>query len=522
MDKIFESFLKLSAKIPGKTFSFFSESAKMRLSNSQVPASYKDGLASPNSEQPIKPSLPQLDRSQESDSLKIGCTLDQNDDIRGLYLSPDERGTHLYVIGSSGVGKSKGLANWILEDIDARRGCGVIDPHGDLIRDIVSFAPRFEKIILVDFTDPDYIVGFNPLEQQEGIDPFTQTLELVEVFRKIWNLSEGTTPRLLEILRNAVYTLIEAGGTMLDIEPLLTNSDFRQEMIKYATNEAVVSFWHDRFEKWQDNERIHSVESTLNKVSTFTSDPRMRLMLSSKKSTIDFRQIMDEGKTILVNLSKGVLRTNSFLLGALFVAKIQMAAMSRQELAPQERRLFYFYVDEFQNYATYSFAEILSEARKYGLSLTLAHQSLEQLDEQLRAIILGNAKNFIVFRPDRRDAELLIKYMLDYLPFDVKSVNLEEEDSYFSINEQWEMGITELINTQERQAYLKTKGLEPTIFQTYDLPNTSNESYEINREIIRGINFDAGYTRLLKEVGDETAFQPASVYGPDEPETFKE
>ena len=131
-------------------------------------------------------------------------------------------------------------------------------------------------------------------------------------------------------------------------------------------------------------------------------------MLSAKKTTIDFRKIMDEEKTILINLAKGVLRTNSFLLGALFVAKIQMAAMSRVDLRPSERTPFYFYVDEFQNYATLSFAEIMSEARKYGLSLILAHQSLVQLDQQLRDIILGNAKNFVVYRCDRQDAELKI------------------------------------------------------------------------------------------------------------------
>ena len=360
------------------------------------------------------------------------------------------------------------------------------------------------------------------MEIQEGIDPFTQTLELVEVFRKIWNLQESATPRLLEILRNSVYTLIEAGGTMLDIEPLLTNASFRDEMIKYVKNEAVASFWHNRFEKWAKNERIQSVESTLNKVSTFTSDPRIRLILSCKKSTINFREIMDSRKTILINLSKGVLRTNSFLLGALFVAKIQMAAMSRVNMSPSERMPFYFYVDEFQNYSTFSFAEILSEARKYGLSLTLAHQSLEQLDEQLRSIILGNAKNFVVFRTDRIDSELLVKYLLDYIPYDVKNVNLEGNNDYFGINEQWEIGISGITNLPNRQAVLKTKGCEPTLFATYDLPEANNEAYEINREIIRDLNFGMGYTRKMEDIDEELTFQPSSISEPDEPENFVE
>lgn len=465
-------------------------------------------------------------KSDQLVSLKLGYTLDEREEVRGLYLSPDDRSTHLYVVGSSGVGKSKALANWILEDVEAKRGCGVIDPHGDLIRDIVSYADIL-NIILLDLTDPDYIIGFNPLEVQTGIDPFTQTLELVEVFRKIWNLSESATPRLLEILRNSVYTLIEAGGTLLDIEPLLTNAEFRQERVKYVTNEAVASFWHNRFERWPENDRMHSVESTLNKVSSFTSDPRIRLMLSVKKSTIDFRKIMDEGKTILMNLSKGVLRTNSFLLGALFVAKIQMAAMSRQNLPPSKRRLFYFYVDEFQNYATYSFAEILSEARKYGLSLVLAHQSLEQLDENLQSIILGNAKNFVVFRTDRKDAEVLIKYLIDYVPYDLKSVNLEGDDSYFAINEQWEMGISELVNLPMAQAVLKTKAHEPAVFATYDLSELDVEAYQLNREMIRDLNFEKGYTRKLRDVDEDLAFRDSGFCAPDqvrvdEPEVYTE
>jgi len=281
--------------------------------------------------------------------LKLGMTYDNSGELAGFYLPEEDRSTHIYVLGSSGVGKSKGLATWILNDIANGIGCGVIDPHGDLVNDIVGNLEDFSRNVLVEMTDPDNIIGFNPLEQQEGIDPYTQTLELVEVFRKIWNLSDDKTPRLIEILRNAVLTLIEAGGTMLDIEPLLTNESFRKEKMKHVTYEAVDSFWRNRFEKWDEKDRIANIESTLNKVSSFTSDPRIRLMLSAKRSTIDFRKIMDEEKTVLINLAKGVLRTNSFLLGALFVAKIQMAAMSRVDLLPSERKPFYFYVDEFQN-----------------------------------------------------------------------------------------------------------------------------------------------------------------------------
>lgn len=452
-------------------------------------------------------------------NLKLGMTYDDSGKPAGFYLPEEDRSTHVYVLGSSGVGKSKGLATWIQGDIVNGSGCGVIDPHGDLVNDVVANLEDFQDVILVEMTDPENIVGFNPLEQQEGIDPYTQALELVEVFRKIWNLSDNKTPRLIEILRNAVITLIEAGGTMLDIEPLLTNEDFREEKMKYVTYEAVDSFWRNRFDKWEERDRISNVESTLNKVSSFTSDPRIRLMLSAQKSTIDFRQIMDEGKTVLINLAKGVLRTNSFLLGALFVAKIQMAAMSRVNLPTNERKPFYLYVDEFQNYATLSFAEIMSEARKYGLSLVLAHQSLVQLSEELRDIILGNAKNFIIFRCDRQDAELIIKYIKDYDPFDWK-LKTESSITYFTKDEQWEEGIGELTGLPTQVAVLKTKGKELRMFRTYDLEPTWR--LEQNLETLRGTNNEIGHTIKMKELDEIITFRSLPVIETDEPVDYME
>jgi type IV secretory pathway TraG/TraD family ATPase VirD4 len=452
-------------------------------------------------------------------ALKLGITYDDSGELAGFYLPEEDRSTHVYVLGSSGVGKSKGLANWILEDIKAGNGCGVIDPHGDLVNDIVGNLEDFHRVVLVEMTDPDNIIGFNPLEQQDGIDPYTQTLELVDVFRKIWNLSDDTTPRLIEILRNSVLTLIESGGTMLDIEPLLTNEQFRQEKMRFVTYEAVASFWENRFNKWTENDRVSNIESTLNKVSSFTSDPRIRLMLSAKKSTIEFRKIMDDEKAILINLAKGVLRTNSFLLGALFVARIQMAAMSRVDLRPSDRKPFYFYVDEFQNYATLSFAEIMSEARKYGLSLILAHQSLVQLDQQLRDIILGNAKNFVIYRCDRQDAELIVKYIKDYDPFDWKYMIDGRVTTWFSKDEQRENGISHITSLQTQLAILKTKGLEPHRFRTFDL----YESWRLeeNQNRLRAANKESGYTQSMKKMDERISFpvEPQPLDN-DEPDSF--
>ncbi|MCL6106107.1 MAG: type IV secretion system DNA-binding domain-containing protein [Actinobacteria bacterium] len=448
-------------------------------------------------------------------NLKLGITYNDADEIVGFYLPEEDRSTHIYVLGSSGVGKSKGLATWILGDIMNGNGCGVIDPHGDLINDIIGNLDDFRNVTLVEMTDPANIIGFNPLEVQPGIDPYTQMLELVEVFRKIWNLSEDKTPRLIEILRNSVLTLIEAGGTMLDIEPLLTNEKFRKEKMKYVSYEGVDIFWHDRFERWSEADRISNVESTLNKVSSFTSDPRIRLMLSAKKSTIDFRQIMDKEQTVLINLAKGVLRTNSFLLGALFVAKIQMAAMSRVDLPPSERKPFYLYVDEFQNYATLSFAEIMSEARKYGLSLILAHQSLVQLDQQLRDIILGNAKNFVIYRCDRQDAELIIKYMREYDPWDVKD-RIDLSNTYFTKDEQREQGISELMDLDTQVAILKTKGKNSMMFRTFDLDESSH--LVENLATLRLRNKDSGKTLSLATLDEDVTFSSSiAIEEPEEP-----
>jgi len=439
-----------------------------------------------------------------------------------FFLSEEDRASHIYVIGATGVGKSKALANWVYDDIvNEQRGCAVIDPHGDLILDIIPHLDDEDanRVVLIDFTDPNYVVGFNPLEVQEGIDSYTQTLELVEVFRKIWDLDDATAPRLLEILRNSIFTLMEIGGTMLDIEPLLTNKEFRDKAIMNVKNEAVVSFWQNRFDRWKASDQISFVESTLNKVSSFTFEPRIRMMLSAKKSTVNFREIMDNEQAVLVNLAKGALRTNSYLLGALFVAKIQMAAMSRQNIPKEQRKPFYLYVDEFQDYTTFSFAEILSEARKYGLSLTLAHQNLCQLDEKLRNIILANAKNFVCFRMDRQDADLLVKYLKQYDPFMLK-MRQSEKVTYYDMREQQELGVINLISTSTQYAILKTKGMNPVFFRVRKHNTLKNPIVYCND--FSKLNYETGYLLSMSDLEKKLTFQAASIYEHDEPEDFKE
>jgi hypothetical protein len=450
------------------------------------------------------------------ENLLLGETLDDFGEPVGLYLEQAERAAHLYVIGATGCGKSKALANWAVEDLGSTTGFGVIDPHGDLIHDILYKAPIRPWLKLIEFGS-DEMVTVNPLEPLPGVDTFTQTIELVDVFRKVWGLSDETTPRLIEILRNSLWTLIEAGETLLELEPLLTNEKFRAQKIKCVTSEPVAHFWRDRFDRWPDRERTLNVESTLNKASSFTADPRLRLMLGAKKSTLNFREVMDRGEVLLIDVSKGVLRTNTNLIGALLLSRIQMAAISRLELPPEQRHPWTLYVDEFQNFATDSFAEMLSEARKMGLCLVLAHQTLAQLPQLLRATVLGNSRSFVVFRCDRLDAELLARYVGEIDPGEIREIDFERGPIYEPLPNQWERAISELATLPLREAILGTKGCAPMRFRTLDFPTNSDKSGR-QREELRRMGLENGWLRLCKEIDEELAIRSVRLSDNDEPD----
>ena len=294
--------------------------------------------------------------------LRLGIAQDEVGRASWLYLPDAERSAHVYVIGSTGVGKSKAIATWTLGDLGDGHGFGVIDPHGDLIADVMANAFAFSEIRLVEF-GADTTVTLNPLERVPGVDVYAQTLELVDVFRKVWELSDAATPRLIEILRNAIWTLIESGATLLELERLLVDDDFRRRATENVTHDGVRAFWRDRFDRWPARERTLNVESTLNKASALTADPKLRRVLGAQRSTLDLREVMDRRQALLVDLSKGVLRTNTNLIGALLLSRIQMTATSRLTVPVASRVPWTLYVDEFQNYATESFAEILAEAR---------------------------------------------------------------------------------------------------------------------------------------------------------------
>lgn len=422
-----------------------------------------------------------------------------------VILSSNERLKHIYVIGGTGTGKTKFLEGLIRQDILMGSGFGIIDPHGDLIESTIgsiadtlnerggctkSVKQLLESLILVDLSDENYSIGFNPLEVINGNLAYQLILELVEVFRKIWEDSWG--PRMEEVLRNSFYTLAESNLTLLELPRLLTDSLFRTTLAERLTNPEVTDYWLTRFNAISDKMKIQYFEPVANKLSAFIADPFIRAMLAQQKSALNFRQIMDEGKILLINLSKGKFKENAFLIGALFLAKIEMAALSRQEIPASARLPWYLYIDEFQNFATDTFEVILSEARKYGLGLIMAHQNLAALKRKLRESILGNAYTQVYFRLSRSDAnELSGEMSVDGKQLLVKDlIDQKTGEAFVKIKTQPPLKMRTIRIEKHRSKPDAVKALKQTLMQSYCKPRK-----EIEKEIrLRKARID----RILK------------------------
>jgi hypothetical protein len=327
-----------------------------------------------------------------------------------FWITREDRARHVYVLGASGAGKTKALETWIRQDLEQGRGVGVLDLHGDLIQQLLAFlatspAGVRRRVYLIDPAIRSHAPGFNPLALNEHMEPFGQMLELLGVFKKIW--AEFWGPRMEEILRNSLLTLMEGRLTLLELQPFLTDREFRLRTVGKLQNQGVKEFWFARFERLSKGAQTAYVEPVLNKAGAFTSDPYLRALLGQEQSTINLRKIMDRGDVLLVNLSLGRLKENALLLGALLVTKLHLASLSRANLPTERRHPFHLFVDEFQHFATETFSGILAEARKYGLSLTLAHQYLDQLPSDLRAAIHSNVLTEVVFRASIKDAKTM-------------------------------------------------------------------------------------------------------------------
>lgn len=345
-----------------------------------------------------------------------------------------DRSRHVYIIGQTGAGKSGTLELFALSDIFHNKGYAIIDPHGDFAVNNMRFIPgsRTEDVVYFNPADTAYPLGFNPLEVTNPNQKSNISSEVIGVLKRMFGESWG--PRLEYILRYTILALLDRPETtMLDITRMLTDKKFRKETLSYSMDTVVLQFWNVEFASWTEKFAAEAIAPVLNKVGAFTANPVIRNIIGQPKSTFNIRQIMDEGKILIVNLSKGLIgEDNASILGAFLVTKIQLAAMSRSDIPNiADRRPFYLYVDEFQNFATDSFATILSEARKYGLNLTVANQYIGQMTETVRDAVFGNVGSMISFRVSADDSPILGKqFEPQFEPQDL----LQMHNRHFIIN----------------------------------------------------------------------------------------
>jgi len=326
-----------------------------------------------------------------------------------------DRRQHMYVLGKSGTGKSVLLSNLIVQNIQNGEGVCVVDPHGELVEEILHLIPdyRVKDVIYFNPADADFHIGFNVIQLDDPKYKHLVASGLMGIFTKIW--ANAWSSRMEYILNNAILALLDTPGTtLLGIPRLLVDKDYRQMIIGNLKDPVVKAFWVHEYEQWREQFRNEAIAPIQNKVGQFLSTSIIRNVVGQPKSTIDIFKIMNEGKIFLVNVSKGRIgEDNSALLGGMIITKIQLAAMERVRIPEEDRKDFYLYVDEFQNFATDSFANILSEARKYRLNLTVAHQYTAQLENKdgskVRDAVFGNVGTMIIFRVGADDADFLEK-----------------------------------------------------------------------------------------------------------------
>ncbi|MBI5045919.1 MAG: type IV secretion system DNA-binding domain-containing protein [Candidatus Niyogibacteria bacterium] len=326
-----------------------------------------------------------------------------------------DRTKHTYVVGKSGMGKTTLLENMAIQDIISGNGVGIIDPHGDFAEKMLNYVPkeRIKDVIYFNPVDTSYPIGFNIMEGVGEDQRHLVAAGLMGVFKKIW--PDVWSARMEYILNNTVLALLEyPGSTLLGINRMLADKDYRKKVVDNVTDEVVKAFWTQEFAKYTERFAQEATPAIQNKIGQFITNSLIRNIVGQEKSSFDMRKIMDEKKILIMNLSKGkVGESNSHLLGAMLITKLYLAAMSRVDTPEEERNDFYLYVDEFQNFATDAFSNILSEARKYRLNLIIAHQYIGQLvtetSTRVRDAVFGNVGTMIAFRVGGTDAEFLEK-----------------------------------------------------------------------------------------------------------------
>lgn len=406
---------------------------------------------------------------------------------RPVYISPADRMRHTYIIGKTGVGKSELLKEMIKQDIRAGYGVCVMDPHGDLIDDTLKFLPpeRAEDVIYFDPADTERPMGLNLLEAKDEEQKHFITTAIINLMYKLYDPQRTGIigPRFEHAVRNAMLTIMaEPGSTFIEIVRVLTDPKYVQELLPKVNDPIVRRYWTDQIAQTSDFHKSEVLDYIVSKFGRFVTNKTMRNIIGQSKSAFDFRKVMDEGKILLINLSKGKLgEENSSFLGLVIIPKILMSAMSRQEMPEEQRRDFYLYVDEFQNFATPDFAVILSEARKYHLALTVANQFIGQMDEEVKNAVFGNVGTLISFRVGVTDA------------------------SYIQREFQPVFGESDLINVERFHSYMKTivrnEPVPPfSVDMTKDMNKLKKESNEkIAQAIIQLSRLKYGKPRELIE-----------------------
>lgn len=386
---------------------------------------------------PPPPELPVFGRVDPAEVSFIGRTnyvaaLEEKKFIFGVKRA--DRRRHLYIIGKSGVGKTKLIELFIRQDVSYGHGLCLIDPHGDVIDAILDYVPkeRIEDVCIIDPPDLEYPASFNPLQNVDPMFKYQLTQGLIEVFEK--QFGANWTPRLEHVFRFTCLALLDyPHATMRGMISMLTDRNYRQKVVEYITDDMVKRFFAIEFADWSEKFDTDAIIPLVNKLGQFLSDPLLRNIFGQKENKIDISELMNKGKIILINLSKGRLgEENSSFLGSIFLTKIKQAGMERAAIPEKERKDFYLYVDEFQNVVTQTFENILSEARKYGLNLTVAHQFVDQIIPRVHHAVLGNVGSVITFRVGGEDA---VKLKPEFAPvFDVKDmINLAVTEFYIKM-----------------------------------------------------------------------------------------
>ncbi len=406
---------------------------------------------------------------------------------RPVYIGEDDRRRHVYIIGKTGTGKSVLLEDMAIQDIKAGHGVCVIDPHGDLIDNIVKFIPpeRAEDVIYFDPSDTERPMGLNLLEAKTEDQKHFLTTAIINLMYKLYDPQRTGIigPRFEHAVRNAMLTVMsDTGSTFVEVVRVLTDPKYVQELLPKVQDPIVRRYWTDQIAQTSDFHKSEVLDYIVSKFGRFVTNKTMRNIIGQSASAFDFRRCMDEGKILLINLSKGKLgEENSSFLGLVLIPKVLVAAMSRQEIPEEKRRDFFLYVDEFQNFATPDFATILSEARKYHLNLTVANQFIGQMEEEVKNAVFGNVGSLVSFRVGVTDASYLQR---EYQPV---------------------FGESDLINIERFHVYMKTivdnEPVPPfSVDLTKDLKKfKAQENEKVSKAIIQLSRLKFGRPRELVE-----------------------